>query len=185
GHVCSGGACQAGCFVNGMVVASGAIDPANPCMSCQPGVSTTMWAPSSDGTSCGTGKVCSGGACGAGCYIGGKFYLPGAVDTANPCEVCTPGSSTSEWTNVADGTGCGQGVICNAGACSAGCYVGGAYYGSGSASPSNACQTCQPAVLTTGFTPASNGTSCGAGQICGNGTCAMGCAINGMFYASG
>ena len=51
GTVCGwGGRCQAACRINGVLYQNGATNPANPCQSCQPRVSTTRWTNLSTGT---------------------------------------------------------------------------------------------------------------------------------------
>ena len=184
GNFCSAGACVASCLVNGMVVPAGGVNPLNACQTCQPAVSTTAFSPASDGLVCGAGEVCSGGACGAGCYIGGKFYLPSGQNPANGCQICQPASSTSAWSLASNGAGCGPGgLICDNGLCSAGCYIGTTFYAAGTPDPTSVCMACQPAVLTTGFSMLPNFASCGGGKICASGTCKLGCAIGGTYYA--
>lgn len=51
------------------------------------------------------------------------------------------------------------------------CFINGTPVTSGSTSPSDACQTCQPAVSTTAYKTAPDGTSCGAGLTCHSGAC--------------
>jgi hypothetical protein len=79
GLVCQTGNCQSGCRINGTFYASGAPHPANPCQACQPSVSTTQWSNTSDGTTCGTDEVCTGGTCGcaAGFINCGQGCVPG------------------------------------------------------------------------------------------------------------
>lgn len=43
GKICGAGVCQAGCYVGGAVYASGGLNPANGCQSCNPSISTTAW----------------------------------------------------------------------------------------------------------------------------------------------
>jgi hypothetical protein len=50
-----------------------------------------------NGTSCGTGKVCSGGNCQTGCWIGENFIPNGT--TSGDCQICTPSRSTTTWSN--------------------------------------------------------------------------------------
>jgi hypothetical protein len=51
------------CVIGGVMWASGAINPANQCQSCQPGTSTTGWSTRANGASCGIDKVCQAGTC--------------------------------------------------------------------------------------------------------------------------
>ena len=185
GKVCTIGACTTGCFIGGSFYASAAADPNNACQSCQPATSTTAWSNVADGTGCGNGQVCASGACGTQCDIGGTIYTSGTVNPGNSCQSCQPGLSTSAWSALANGTGCASGEICNAATCTAGCFIGGTFYGSGVANPSNSCQSCQPATSTSAWTTLANGASCGSGVICNAGTCSNDCLIGGVFYTSG
>jgi len=126
GQVCASGRCGMQCDIDAGIVMSGATNTGNPCQSCQPGTIATAWTNAADGTSCGSGEVCHAGNCGMGCTIGGAFYAP--TSTANDgCEVCTPGASTTAWTN-ANGTSCNGSGTCSAGSCvmPASCSAGGA-----------------------------------------------------------
>ena len=117
-----------GCSIGGLSYAPNAVDPANPCESCQPSASPSGWTaqPSnfevcgascvdtqSDPTNCGScGNVCqnvasTGGACTAGqcpvapaqgCTIDGEVYPAGYVNPTNGCSSCDPSQSTTSWT---------------------------------------------------------------------------------------
>lgn len=74
--------------------------------------------PCADGTACGSGQVCSAGECVVAC-------VPNQVcDPANPCRIGATGCATAWATptcvaigNRPDGTTCGTGLTCSAGAC--------------------------------------------------------------------
>ncbi len=185
GEVCLAGACGAGCFIGGLVYASGIVNPANDCQSCQPATSTTTWSNISDGSSCSAGEVCSAGSCTAGCFIGGTVYTSGTIDPANACQSCQPSTSTTAWSNVANGTGCASGEVCNAGTCAPDCFISGTLYSSGTLDPANACLSCQPSTSTTAWSDVTYGNGCGSGKVCNAGACAAGCFIGGTVYASG
>ena len=51
------------CVVDKTCVPSGTVDPADACSQCQPNSSQTGWTELPDGTPCGAGSVCFGGAC--------------------------------------------------------------------------------------------------------------------------
>jgi hypothetical protein len=91
------------------------------------------------------------------------------------------------WSDVAAGTGCGAGgAVCAGGVCLVGCQVGGILYGPGSPSPTDPCQTCQPAISSSAFSPF-NGLptgGCNGGQTCNQGTCEVACFISGVVHAS-
>lgn len=185
GKVCQAGTCKDACFISGAVRAADSANPNNPCQTCQPGVSTTAWTALADGSACGSGKICAGGTCQGECFVNGTLYSSGAVDPANPCHLCLPGTTTTAWSSAADGTACGPGQVCGAGQCQASCFINGAVVAAGAADPNNLCQTCQPAISTTAYTPSTSGTACAAGKVCSNGVCAAGCYINGAFVMSG
>jgi len=148
-------------------------------------MSTSVWSRAVDGTSCGTGDVCNGGNCGSGCFVGGAVVMPNAVNTSNPCQSCQPGTSTSAWTNIADGVTCGSGEVCSAGACASSCFISGTVYAAAAANPSDACQSCQPAMSTTAWTSVADGSMCGNSQTCSSGQCGTQCVISGTTYTTG
>jgi hypothetical protein len=45
GQVCSAGVCSSRCFIDGVVYAAGAPNPANACETCEPATATTQWTP--------------------------------------------------------------------------------------------------------------------------------------------
>jgi len=61
-----------------------------------------------DGRSCDSGGIC---------VISGTELARGALNPSNPCQVCQPGTSTTAWSDLVDGTPCGSGSSCTAGAC--------------------------------------------------------------------
>lgn len=65
GSVCSEGACNAGCYIDGSYSASAALDPSNDCRACEPASSTTAWSARPDNSTCGTAQYCTAGVCGA------------------------------------------------------------------------------------------------------------------------
>lgn len=97
-EVCERGTCTTVCRINGEQVSFGARNPSNPCEQCEPSASATAWTQRVDGSSCGSGQVCSAGACSAKCFIDGKLYNAGTPDPANACEACAPATSTTAWT---------------------------------------------------------------------------------------
>ncbi len=182
GKVCSGANCESGCYISGTVYAAAAANPSSACQSCQPATSTTQWT-DLNGTTCGSGKVCSGTTCESGCYISGTFYAAATVNPGNGCQSCVPATSTTTWTNAANSTTCGNGQICNSGACGTQCDIGGTVYGSAVVNPVNACQSCQPGTSTSAWSNL-NGASCGSGEVCNGASCGAGCFINGTVYAA-
>jgi hypothetical protein len=124
--VCGGGSCVSDCFITGTLYPAGTANPSNACQVCTPGSSTTAWSNTASGTSCGTGLVCAGGSCVSDCFIGGTLYPAGTVNPSNACQVCTPGSSTTLWSNKANGATCNDGNACTqTDSCQSGVCTGG------------------------------------------------------------
>jgi hypothetical protein len=182
GKVCSSGACVADCFIGGTLYTAGTANPGNVCQVCTPASSTTAWSNLADGSACAPGKVCAAGACVADCFIGAALFTAGAANSSDPCQVCTPASSTSSWVNLPDGTSCTLTRVCSSGSCVAQCYVGGVFYGNGVANPANACQVCAPASSTSAWSNQTDGTGCTLADACSQmNTCQAGvCTSGGM-----
>ncbi|RKG66659.1 hypothetical protein D7V80_18950 [Corallococcus sp. CA054B] len=102
---------------------------------------------------CTSTEACESGICIPVCRIDGQQVAAGAVNPANACEQCTPATSATTWTPLADGATCGSGQICSAGACSPKCFIDGALYDEGTPNPTNACEVCTPATATTTWSP--------------------------------
>lgn len=174
GTVCSGGTCASGCSspytLCGNACANPQVDPGN-CGQC--------------GRACGSAEVCNAGSCQSGCEIAGTFYANGAPNPANGCQSCQPAVGTGSFGNLSDGTSCGTGQFCQSGRCQAGCEIGAAFYATGAANPADACQSCVPATSSNSWSSATDGTTCGTGEICSGGTCESGCYISGQFYGAG
>jgi hypothetical protein len=185
GGICHTGACVSGCEIGGVYYATGGTDPSNPCQSCQPATSTGAWSSLGNGSDCGNGEVCNDGQCGTQCDIGGVIYASGATNQTNACQSCQPGTSTIDWTDLPNGTSCGAGDVCSQVSCIPGCFISGTIYAPGATSSTNPCLSCQPGTSTVGWTALSNGTSCGAGEVCSQASCISGCFISGTIYASG
>ncbi len=181
----SGSDSGSGCVIGGTPYASGAANPANGCQTCQPSVSTSAWSAASDGLACGAGEICHAGVCGSGCEISSTYYAATTANPNNGCQSCQPATSTSMWSSVTDGTGCGNGQVCSAGSCGTQCDIGGMIYASGAPNPASACQSCQPGTSTTAWTTLAPGSSCGSGSVCNGTTCAAGCYVGGAFVAPG
>ncbi len=176
----------AACTIDGETYPEGASNPNDPCESCKLSKNPSTWSNLADGTQCGGGQLCSSGRCGTQCQIAGDIYASGVVNSANPCESCQPGTSTTAWTNLEGAPGCGTGKICIRGSCEAGCSIGGAAYTSGALNPNEPCQSCTPGSSISTWITLPDGTSCGNGQTCmGSGKCGTECEIGGSVYGSG
>jgi hypothetical protein len=185
GQICSGGGCTAGCFVDGAFHAPGEKDPQNPCVACDPSADTHALTPVADGAGCGSKKFCAAGECHPSCVIAGAVVPENAPDPADPCQRCRPAVSTSAYSPAAEGASCGAGQICASGGCTAACYIGGAVVAPDTVDPAGPCRACEPTASTSAYSPITNGTPCGAGQVCGSGSCAAGCFIGGVVRAAG
>jgi formylglycine-generating enzyme len=163
------------CTIDSEEYTSGSLNPSNSCRRCHPTVSTTSWTQVQDGTPCG-GGICRTGTCVPSCFIKSTYYAPGDLNPTNPCQSCQPDRSQTSWSNLSDGTSCGD-QICIAGICQPGCFVGTGYANSGP------CQgPCKPdSKQCNGNVPlacAQNGqwqeqTPCGGSTpYCGQGVCA-------------
>jgi hypothetical protein len=202
GSVCVAGTCNSngGCDLDGAHWATGAPNPSNACQLCQPSVATTSWSNALDGTACSSdGRTCKAGVCTTPavnndvCVIDGVSYPRGTGQPGNACGVCDPSVSKAGWSDLPDGSVC-PGGTCAAGTCrvpsngGGGCSIGGMSVAAGAADPTAACGVCNPALSTTQYSAAADGTSCGDAftpQICIGGVCGDGCVIGGVAYAAG
>jgi hypothetical protein len=91
GLVCQGGNCRPGCRVNGTFYASGTANPANPCQSRQPSVSTTRFTNKPNGTTCDDGNACTQtDTCQAGVCVGSNDVVCTASDQCHVVGTCDP-----------------------------------------------------------------------------------------------
>jgi hypothetical protein len=72
----------ASCTIDGMCVADGNTNPANPCEICDTDRSAGRWSPVAAGTGCGTGEVCEGGVLSSG-------------SSCNAAGACVPNAGTA------------------------------------------------------------------------------------------
>ena len=182
---CVGSTCEMGCFIDGGVPGANSINPSNPCEVCNPPFNDSAWTPLADGDACGPSSVCSSDSCTAGCFVSGSLRSPDSADPSDPCQVCIPAMSTQQWTLQPDGTTCGTGAFCTSGICETGCIIDGGIVPTGTADPANPCQACLSAISETGWSPALDGIACGAGHVCGGGTCESACFIDGGLVLPG
>jgi formylglycine-generating enzyme len=139
------------------------------------------------GTSPSTGGAATGGAPSTGgagnCVIETVAYPSETKKLGNACLVCNPANSTIGWSLVSDGTTCDGGKVCTSGTCQAGCWIG-TYRAPNESNTTNPCLTCQPATLTSDWSPLAEGDSCDTGQVCHGGTCQPGCWIGETYRAA-
>jgi hypothetical protein len=176
------------CVISGTVYTPGAANPANACETCEPSMSRIAWTLSANGSGCGpadAGSVCNSNTCVVGCYFAGAFQAPTTANPNDPCQTCQPATSTTGWSNLPDGTGCGNGQVCGGGQCGSQCDIGGTIVASGASNPGDACQSCQPGTSTSAWTEDSIGSSCGTGMVCSGTACISGCFITPTAYDAG
>jgi hypothetical protein len=149
---------DSGCYIDGTLVASGAVNPANSCEECTPATSTTAWSNFANGTTCSDGNACDLTTCQSGtCTVGGHVTCtaPATCYTAGTCNTTT-------------------GVCSSATLDSGFCFINNACEATGASDGTNTCETCQPSVSTSAYSPVSNGTTCSNGNACDIATCESG-----------
>ena len=177
---CTVGTCELGecvfelaegkCALDGGTCASaGDQSPTDPCVTCQPEVSTIGWSPQ-------TGLPCDDG---DSCTLEDTCDSEGACVAGAPME-CVPSADCA-------------GSVCVEGACvetvdGASCLVEGKCYPAGVDEPGNPCRTCNPFQSKTSFTPANatcNDTKvCTLGDSCVDGECVGGLNVCDCFVDS-
>ncbi len=105
------------------------------------------------GKACGAGEACRAAECTPVCQIDGKTVDDGALDPANPCQRCSAATAPTTWSPLSDGTSCGSGLVCESAACTAKCFIDGAFHAANAVDPANDCQQCTPATSTTAWSP--------------------------------
>ncbi len=184
-----------GCVINDVAYDGGAFNPASPCQTCQPGIATNTFSPYSGfSPTCPSGEVCNAGTCTLGCYFPGStpaFVLGNAINAGNPCQVCLPTTSTSNWQLVtgypSDAGSCPNANLCLNGRCTSGCFIEGSVVDAGTFEPGAGCESCNPSSETswTGATGLPPAGACPAHQVCNDGGCAAGCIIGTTFVPDG
>ena len=170
-QTCTNGVCKAVKSQDDPGVCAGTCDSTGACKSRQGQTCQTAGGGCAAGTTCSPDGVCCDSTCNQAC---------------RSCLGSKTGGADGTCANVTNGTSCGaSGHYCSAGTCGSACLISGTVYTSGAASSTNPCQTCQPAVSATSWSPLGNGTGCGSGQICSAGTCQTGCWIGGSFVGTG
>ncbi len=176
GDVCNGvTTCQSGaCSQTTPPTTCGSPPACHSVMSatCAAGTGVCTYPPLPDGSGgCAGGQTCVGGGCVAKCVIGGTVWNAGAANPANACQTCQPGTSTSAWSNIGDGTACNDGNACTKNdKCIAGTCGGTAY-----TCTANACQQASTCNGSGGCTVVNKGN----GVACPGGSCTAGCCVTG------
>jgi hypothetical protein len=158
------------CTIGGTQISEGAAEGADPCQTCQPGVSTSAFSPVADGGSCGglfSSSICLDDRCFSrdSCFVGGEVTAPDQM--------------------------CPGGGFCVGPECEMGCLVPGSGFLSServvpfqTVNQANPCQVCSD-TEPFGWSPAEEGQGCGADSVCHDGQCLMGCFIDGGYAAPG
>lgn len=195
--------CVAACVVGTTGYFPNDVHPTNQCQQCVISANKGTWG-GRDGAFegvCAAGRVCRGGDCKEGCFIGGEFLLPGALPLdKNPCRSCRPGATLASLTSftdydLMDQRECGQGAVPEqSDECVAeGCYTDGLkkIFKRGAFCVSGQCQPDQRIELReescTRPVEAVNGLACNLneGDVCFEGTCKKGCWIDNAFVERG
>ena len=182
--VCKTGACadpikSGRCLISGACFYKDELSALQDCRVCLPTSSSTAWSTVADGTKCTddgiscTTDTCKAGACvnalATGyCKINNTCYTSGATSSTSECQGCVPSSSTTSWSNKANGASCtADALSCTSDSCQGGvcshklmsnrCLINGACYSSGALSKTGPCQGCTPAVSASASMRAGRG----------------------------
>jgi hypothetical protein len=168
GLPCTAEACVAGlcaydlspvyCFIDGLCVPSGTVEPGNPCAWCWPTEEPGAWSPRTEGAACG-GGVCQGGVCACTPDCAGKVC--GDDGCGGTCGACGGQGLCVEGV-CACTPDCGGGKACGDDGCGGSC---------GDCPPGEACN---PGYNCVSCTPDCDGKACGDDDGCW-GTCTIEC----------
>ena len=170
GDTCGGGTCTPGTKKvcnDGNVCTDDGCDPLTGC---------TV---SNNTASCAPGNSCEIGSCSSGsCQATGQI---GCNDN-NPCttDTCVPGTGCV-FTPVADATACGSATACEAAAtCQTGVCQKGAATDCSDGKPctKDGCDPANGCLWTANTDPCDDGNACTVGDVCKNGGCKSGAAID-------
>jgi ankyrin repeat protein len=190
GQVCDQGACASGCYIDNAFVAPNTANGSDSCESCGPG-DVSNWTNAMDGTACtgNGGYYCQNGQCENVCDIAGQLLSNGSSDPANTCQSCQTANDPTNWSPVTVGAvtcSSNGGNYCVEGSCALACDISGAVLDAGALDTTNGCQSCQPSLAATAFSPVADGTTCSTGgTYCVGGSCAKDCEIGGVLLADG
>jgi len=145
------------------------------CKACDPDKTSAAWTPLPDGAACDDGLFCT---VEDKCAVGACTGAPRVCDSTD----CGTGICVEEADKCAvdpekDGSPCvDDGVACTDDACLAGecehkpvagfCVIAGACLAAGATQPDNPCQSCDPKVSTSGWSPLPDKTPCDDGLFC-------------------
>lgn len=174
GEVCgqsTANVCGCPCNIGGTCYADGAVNPANECQACRPGLSTTSWSNRVSGTSCDDGNLCTeNDTCSAG-VCGGDAKT---CTSSNQCRTssCNPSTGACVESNRSNGSSCNDGNACTqTDTCQSGTCIGANPV---TCSDPGECRTasCNPSTGACVTSNEQSGTSCSDGNPCTlNDTC--------------
>lgn len=161
-----------GCLIEGVCVASGEVNSANTCQTCDPNRSALAWSPN-DGPPCDDAQFCTvDDACAGGLCAGTARECDDGVSCngTSTCDELTDSCSAPVSTCPA-GTACDDASDTCVSTCN-GCLINGVCVTAGAEAAGNPCLVCTPAASASSFSPAV-GKACGAAaaECSGQDTC--------------
>jgi hypothetical protein len=104
--LCRDGRCDAAeCFVDGSWYVNAATSPDNACLACVVATDREEWTDTPEGAEC-EGGLCRAGACENDlCWVDERWFLDGAADPTDDCNVCEVATSRLSWSRRADCAG--------------------------------------------------------------------------------
>ncbi|MBI2989785.1 MAG: hypothetical protein HYY51_01160 [Candidatus Magasanikbacteria bacterium] len=115
------------------------------------------------------------------CLIGLNGWKKGELSLSNPCRICDPDKSETEWTSLSDGTSCEDGNLCNGPeTCAGGVCKSGEELNCDDQNPctDDSCDPESGCVYGFNTQPCEDGNLCNGPETCAGGACASGKALN-------
>ncbi len=165
GTQCLAGACVGLSWTRPRTCASGQCSGGGALQSCDDGKTCTT-------DVCDVAAGCSTALKAATCLIDGQCFAEAQANPTNPCLVCTPGTSTTSWSNAGDGT------VCLASTCTGLSWNAARTCVTGQCTGGGALSNCDDGKTCTADT-------CTAATGCGNALVAGNCLIDGTCRTNG
>src|SRR5688572_27626221 len=171
GYLCSAGVCALSCQVELVECDGLCVDPLKDRDYC--GAATgCATGNESAGQICEEGSVCSAGSCGLTCAEGLIQCGDSCVDPARDLAFC---GASGDCSGSTTGAACGSGERCAEGACELACPTGQLVCAGRCVDRLKDREYCGATLGCGEESVGSDGTSCGDGDVCSNGTCAPSC----------
>ncbi|NUN12654.1 MAG: VWA domain-containing protein, partial [Myxococcales bacterium] len=162
---CSSTVTPGSCLIDGVCIAHGTLNPANPCQVCDSVTNTENWSNKSDGITCNNdNNGCTLDTCQAGvCTVG-------PIPSCNDSLACTIDNCVSTGSDT---------YVCNHVPTPSACVIDGTCYAETTTKPGNSCQVCDPSNPTM-WSSVANNTPCDGDNdgctldTCQSGTCTIG-----------